>query len=1135
MRQGRLPAARQLLERQLAQTKARERGWGLLLRADLHLLDEEPELAQADLKLAQRAFGSDAAGGFACRSRELVRLMPTSDPRVPGLLAQLQRDYKAGFPARDRARYWQLRFSYEASRGNSRGAERLLEEALKLATDPQQRLNILNNQCSLAVYLKAWNRVDRLLEQAQSLWPQGAPPLATLELLSMQGLAAERRDQLTSARTVALAQLALARQVGIKRHQLAAWRLLQTIAERQGQTDAARRAWDAGVELTRTIRSPTQRAEALVALILPGYPLAPLERELAACWAKVPPADRFALKLTLAERLMSVDSRRGAQLIEEALTESRRAGDVEAQIQAHVQLARAAAVTGEDLAHYAQAYELRKSHPLADPGWARSLCRSDQVASYYASALLSAGLIQQAITVCRETCELPLSADNRAILLSTALQAAVSGSPSQVPWCVDQLEQVIPLTHPWTRPNVLKGFLATIPAGELTPARLSRYQQYYRELLESLERVGTPTEIVQARLGQATLLGRLGDPAAQLQSLQQARELAVSQQLSRSLSDVRRELLLFYTRNRRYNEALSVASELLADPQASFLHDYALQVGAVVHRTFLQQPREALEWMQRRNRLLRDQGHAARADEALIEIARVCEELKLVEQACAYLEQVRQSKLVSEDVRLRATAALGCARQDPDLVERALEAALRAASGTTLSDTAEAYIRLHPEKDMQTALRVLEHLEANPRLTLRDEGRTAVLVMMTTRLVSRGRVPEAVELWKRFPSAQAGSLLATSSTLREVPELQPFLGLAQGRAEGAERPLGALLDELRMARPELGNLLTLRSTNIAGLQARLGPQQLLVGYYPVGDSLYLVGLSSERTFHKRVEVSSSRLRQLVLEFQTQVRNPRDKVSSRSLSTLLVEPLEPWLEGRGELLVVPTGDVWRVPLVALQTQNGKYLADRVVVGELSSGDLLRLADGHYQPYKLGRSLAVGAPSGVELPGALRELQDVARLLPDCELRVGAAASSLEGGPWQLLHVATHASYAPNDAMHSYLQLAGQNLTLTQIHELKLAPGSLAVLSACESGLGQQHAGSEPVSLATAFSAAGAQAVISGLWTVDDDATALLFGSFYTALREGRPPGEALQLAQRATRERYPHPYYWAAFSLLGWPD
>jgi len=74
-------------------------------------------------------------------------------------------------------------------------------------------------------------------------------------------------------------------------------------------------------------------------------------------------------------------------------------------------------------------------------------------------------------------------------------------------------------------------------------------------------------------------------------------------------------------------------------------------------------------------------------------------------------------------------------------------------------------------------------------------------------------------------------------------------------------------------------------------------------------------------------------------------------------------------------------------------------------------------------------------------------------------------------------------------------------------------------------------------------AGAKTIIMSLWKVDDDATQELMVSFYRNwLAENRPdslklPGRsgkraAFLKAQKELKAKYPNPYFWGAFVMVG---
>lgn len=149
---------------------------------------------------------------------------------------------------------------------------------------------------------------------------------------------------------------------------------------------------------------------------------------------------------------------------------------------------------------------------------------------------------------------------------------------------------------------------------------------------------------------------------------------------------------------------------------------------------------------------------------------------------------------------------------------------------------------------------------------------------------------------------------------------------------------------------------------------------------------------------------------------------------------------------------------------------------------------------------------------------------------------------------LLHIATHGIYRnvkkSTDAesmQNSILAFAGANLdeggivTAADIATMNLRQCDLAVLSACETGLGKL--GSDGVfGLQRGFKNAGVHTVLMSLKNVYDDSTADLMISFYKHLMNGCTKREALVNAQRDIRKNgYTDPKYWATFILLDATD
>ena len=284
------------------------------------------------------------------------------------------------------------------------------------------------------------------------------------------------------------------------------------------------------------------------------------------------------------------------------------------------------------------------------------------------------------------------------------------------------------------------------------------------------------------------------------------------------------------------------------------------------------------------------------------------------------------------------------------------------------------------------------------------------------------------------------------------------------------------------------------------------------------------------------------------------------------------PLSVWREGRTLELTVPPG------LLGVVLDNQP--APMALLTQRAADELLR----HTR-----------VPTPKPLPGSRAEVEAIARLFDRPVLLLGSEASEqrLEAlatadalRRFDVLHLATHGVLDDRVALHSALLLArdrlpddpaarvlaGQEvydgtLTAEQILRTWKLDAELVTLSACQSGLGRPGGGEGYLGFSQALFLAGARSLVLSLWKVDDQATQLLMTRFYENLLGRRaglegplPKAEALREAKEWLRDltvvkaaaltrseprppvqaaaaarRYDHPYYWAAFILVGDPQ
>jgi CHAT domain-containing protein len=275
---------------------------------------------------------------------------------------------------------------------------------------------------------------------------------------------------------------------------------------------------------------------------------------------------------------------------------------------------------------------------------------------------------------------------------------------------------------------------------------------------------------------------------------------------------------------------------------------------------------------------------------------------------------------------------------------------------------------------------------------------------------------------------------------------------------------------------------------------------------------------------------------------------------------------PVLDGEDSLKGEPDGSA--IPLVAAHTiRSAASEYSPAMDAEPSLGDfrfagvgdpIYNLADSRLQSADVSAKVPDSARSGhmgtplARLVGSGNEVRSAAAIFPEADVLTGANAStervrSLVGRKAQVIHFAVHVlspeGHPENAAIA--LTLGADRLPELLTPELIATfrvPGSLVVLSGCDSQQGKPVPGVGVQGLSRAWLLAGASAVVASAWPIPDDG-GHFFNSFYHHLAVDKrssagsvPKLAAVALAEAQNQMRnaggsQQSSSFWAAYTVM----
>ncbi|WP_157810295.1 CHAT domain-containing protein [Vibrio sp. HA2012] len=428
-----------------------------------------------------------------------------------------------------------------------------------------------------------------------------------------------------------------------------------------------------------------------------------------------------------------------------------------------------------------------------------------------------------------------------------------------------------------------------------------------------------------------------------------------------------------------------------------------------------------------------------------------------------------------------------------------------------------------------------------------------VYELMVKTLLEAGNTDEAFSYVERAKARALVDLLAGREDINfsDSPEARQYLAQLQQvesrvpmsikpNPEENIRSLSRVPKErLETNYPELASLISVDTLSRAQAGELLEKDEVLVEYYIAGDDLFAFVLENQQL--KVYPLDGKNLAGNIRDYRKKLTALDNgwKKPSMALYRQLIRPFGRRLYNKN-LVIVPHGAMHYLPFASL-FDGKKFMADKARIRLVPSASVMRYIGKHTQTS--AQMMILGNPDlhnpATDLPGAEKEAQAIAKLWSgsDIRLRNQATETALKNGTknYGMFHFASHGVFDPVNPLDSSLLLAAdqQNdgkLTVAEIYGIRLN-ANLVTLSACETGLGDVVSGDDVVGLNRGFLYAGADTILSSLWSVEDEPTAYFMQSFYGYLKKHNKV-DALQLAQLKTRKKYPHPSRWAAFQLTG---
>ena len=336
------------------------------------------------------------------------------------------------------------------------------------------------------------------------------------------------------------------------------------------------------------------------------------------------------------------------------------------------------------------------------------------------------------------------------------------------------------------------------------------------------------------------------------------------------------------------------------------------------------------------------------------------------------------------------------------------------------------------------------------------------------------------------------------------------------------------------------------------VQGALRPDEIVFAYWLSDQESYLWAITraQAKVFHLPAQ---QEIDHLIESYNAQVQERRkleDSPSGTPLYNMLVKPAEALLPQNAHVIVVPHRNLYRLNFETLIVPGNPphYWINDVTV-ENTSSLAFRFTAQKKTAATSKQLLLVGdpvqaTPEYPKLKNAATEMHYVAGHFPAGQMALISDAGATPDAyfaaqpqNYRYIDFVTHGTAVPLSPLDSAIILSPEKDTAYKLYARDIIKkpihAEIVTVSACYGAGDRTYSGEGLVGLAWAFMRAGAHHVVAALWEAEDAVTPALMDDFYTGLKSGKSPADALRAAKIKmikAGDLNARPYYWASLQL-----